>query len=196
MRNSTVPRNVVAALALLALLAGCSAPSGGNSSQGTSSDSSDPSDSSGSGDSGDAEGDDSFVPVKVCELIPDDVLETALGSGLDPNREEYQGSGCVTCRIYTTSRGAHLNVEMSRSGRDGFETQRGYKEPIADLYQPLTGIGDDAFAFGSEVTVLQGEYVAVIYLEGLDFDPVPEGERLERAKPLAIAAAETLSTAS
>jgi hypothetical protein len=83
-------------------------------------------------------------------------------------------------------------VDLYATGSDGFEVQRGYKDDIPDLYQELTGIGDDAFAFGHEVTVLKGRYFVIIFMEGLPFDNVPEAERLERAKTLALAAAAEL----
>jgi hypothetical protein len=86
-----------------------------------------------------------------------------------------------------------LSLEISVSGRDGFERSRDNKDDIPDLYPPLTGIGDDAFAFGHEVTMLKGNYVVVVFLEGLAFDSVADADRLQRASNLAIAAAAELN---
>lgn len=187
----TLPRDLIALLAVLALLAGCAGPVGGGGSGGDGGTSSDSSDAGDSGDSGDT--DDSSAPVDPCTLIPDAALETALGGTLADERETYHQSGSVLCRIQTTSDPpAILSVDLYATGSDGFEVQRGYKQDIADLYQPLAGIGDDAFAFGHEVTVLKGTYFVIIFMEGLPFDDVPEAERLERAKTLALAAADQL----
>jgi hypothetical protein len=193
-RSALNPRNVVALLAMVALLAGCAGPAGGGGSDsgdtGTSSDSGD-SDSSESGDSGDSG--DAAAPPDPCTLIPDAALETALGGALAEERTPYPQSGSKLCRIQTTADPpALLNVDLYSTGSDGFEIQRGYKDDLADLYQELPGIGDDAFAFGHEVTVLKGTYFVIIFMEGLPFDNVPEAERLERAKTLALAAADQL----
>jgi len=188
----STPRNVIALLTMLALLAGCAGPVGAGGTE--SGDSSTPTDSADSGDSGNSgDSDDSWAPLDPCTLIPDDALEAALGGPLAEERETYQQSSSTLCRILTsTSPPATVNVDLYATGRDGFEVQRGYKQDIPDLYQPLTGVGDDAFAFGHEVTMLKGRYFVVIFLEGLPFDNVPTAERLERAKTLALAAADQL----
>lgn len=131
--------------------------------------------------------------VDICSLVPDDVLTAALGSPPSPERELLQGSGSSTCVIPGTGDpAALLQLQVGPGGRDEFERQRANKEGIADLYAPLTGIGDDAFAFGEEVTVLVGDTVAVIFLEGPAFDAVEDADRLERAKSVAAAVAEGL----
>ena len=185
-----MPRIAITLLAMIALLAGCAGPVGGGGAE--SGDSSTPTASGDSGDSGDS--DNSWAPVDPCTLIPDDALEAALGGPVAEERETYQQSSSTLCRILTTTEPpAIVSVDLYATGRDGFEVLRGYKQDIADLYQPLTGIGEDAFAFGHEVTMLKGRYIVVIFLEGLPFDNVPTAERLERAKTLAVAAADHLN---
>ena len=85
-----------------------------------------------------------------------------------------------------------LNLELSASGEDAFERSRDNKDDIPDLYQPLSGIGDDAFAFGHEVTMLKGRWVVTVFLEGLPFDNVAEADKLNLAVNLATAAAAEL----
>jgi hypothetical protein len=181
---------LLAACGVLVLLAACSPQTGGapkpsNAASESADAGSDNSDSESSGDE--------FVPIDPCNLIPDDAMAAALGSPPSPDREPQVGSGSRFCVIYGTDGNAHLSVEITPSGRDGFELFRSYKEGMTDLYQPLTGIGDDAFAFTSEVTVLVGQQVAVLFLEGLAFDNVSEADRLERTKTLALLVAEALS---
>jgi hypothetical protein len=191
MRNSTgnVSRDILAVLALVALLAGCSAAPGGDSQGGENSTSSDAADSGDSGESGDS----GSSVVDACTLIPDADLETALGGPLAPEREEYPQSGSQLCRISSAADPpALLSLEIAVTGRDGFERSRDNKDDIPDLYQPLTGIGDDAFAFGHEVTMLKGNYVVVVFLEGLPFDGVADADRLNLAMNLATAAAAQL----
>lgn len=180
---------MLAACGVLALLAACSPQSGGGTEPSN--------EASASADGGSGTGDsessgDEFTPIDPCTLIPDDALAAALGSPPSPDREPRVGSGSRLCVIEGTDQNARLSVEISPSGRDGFELFRSYKEGITDLYQPLTGIGDDAFAFGSEVTVLVGKQVAVLFLEGPAFDSVPAADRLERTKTLALLVAESL----
>jgi hypothetical protein len=180
---------ILAACCVLVLLAACSPQSGGGTDPSNeSSESADGGSDSGDGDSGG----DEFVPIDPCTLIPDDALGTALGSPPLPDREAQAGSGSSLCVIEGTDGNARLSVEITPSGRDGFELFRSYKEGMTDLYQPLTGIGDDAFAFGSEVTVLAGQQVAVLFLEGIAFDNVAPADRLERAKTLALLLVEGL----
>jgi hypothetical protein len=184
---------LLAAFGVLVLLAACSPSAGGGTepssqaSQGADGDSgTDDSGSSGSDSDSSGGGDE---PIDPCTLIPDDALAAALGSAPSPDRD----AGLQLCVIKGTGDlSSRLNIEISSTGRDGFETQRGYKEPIENLYQPLTGIGDDAFAFASEVTVLVGDRVVVLFLEGLAFDDVSPEDRLERTKTLAMLVAEQL----
>jgi hypothetical protein len=184
---------ILAACCMLALLAACSPQSGdGTDSSNGTSESADGGSDSGDGESGGDDGGDGFVPIDPCTLIPDDALATALGSSPVPDREAQAGSGSSLCVIEGTDGNARLSVEITPSGRDGFELFRSYKEGMTDLYQPLTGIGDDAFAFGSEVTVLAGQQVAVLFLEGIAFDNVAPADRLERAKTLALLLVEGL----
>ncbi len=180
---------LLAACGVLVLLAACSPQSGGGTEP-----SSDPSASAdGGSDTGEGESsEEEFKPIDPCTLIPDDALAAALGSPPSPDREPKAGSGSIRCDIEGTDDTARLSVEISSSGRNGFELLRSYKEGITDLYQPLTGIGDDAFAFASEVTVLVGNQVAVLFLEGIAFDSVPAADRLERTKTLALLLAEGL----
>ncbi len=189
------PRSFIALLAMLALLAGCAGPAGDGGSEsgdsGTSTDAADSGDSGDSADSGDS--DESNGVVDPCTLIPDAALEAALGGPIAAERETYHQSSSTLCRIQTTaSPPAILSVDLSATGRDGFEVSRGYKDDIPDLYQELPGVGEDAFAFGHEVTMLKGRFFVVIFLEGLPFDNVSEADKLERAKTLALAAAEEL----
>lgn len=188
-------RSVIALLAMLALLVGCAGPVGGNGGDGDdSSTSTDSADSGGTDDSSDSgDSDESNGVVDPCTLIPDAALEAALGGPIAAEREIYQQSSSRLCRIQTTADPpAILSVDLSATGRDGFEVSRGYKDDIPDLYQELPGVGEDAFAFGHEVTVLKGRFFVVIFLEGLPFDNVSEADKLERAKTLALAAAEEL----
>lgn len=181
-RGIATPRAITRTLAVcgvLIFLSACASPTGG--SQPT-----DPTtQGSGNGSAG--------AEVDICSLVPDDVLTAALGSPPSPERELLQGSGSSTCVISSTGDpAALLQLQVGPGGRDEFERQRANKEGIADRYAPLTGIGDDAFAFGEEVTVLVGDTVAVIFLEGPAFDAVEDADRLERAKSVAAAVAEGL----
>jgi hypothetical protein len=193
-RSSTVrvtPAGVriLAACGVLVILAACSPQSGGGT-EGSSGGSESADGGSGTGGSG--SGGDEVKPIDPCTLIPDDALATALGSPPLPDREPQADGDSSLCVIYGTEGDARLDVEITPSGRDGFELFRSYKDYDPDLYQPLTGIGDDAFGFGSEVTVLAGNQVAVLFLEGVDFDNVPAADRLERAKTLALLLVEGL----
>ena len=196
--SPSTPRNLLAALALLALLVGCSAPAGGGGSAGGDTDSStDASDSgSDSGDSDDSDADDGDSGtgvVDACTFIPDADLEAALGGPLAPDRENYPQSDGQLCRISSAADPpALLNLEVSAAGKDAFERSRDNKDDIPDLYQEVPGVGDDAFAFGHEVTMLKGRWVVTIFLEGLPFDNVAEADKLNLAITLATAAAAQL----
>lgn len=189
-------RNPLVLLVLVALLAGCSAPAGGDDSQGgdtgTSTDAGDTGGDSGDGDGGDSDDGGSAV-VEACTLIPDADLEAALGGPLAPEREKYPQSDGQLCRILSAADPpAMLNLELSATGEAAFEQSRDNKDDIPDLYQPLTGIGDDAFAFGHEVTMLKGRWAVTIFLEGLPYDYVAEADKLQLSVNLANAAAAAL----
>lgn len=126
-----------------------------------------------------------------CTFLPDAALETALGSTV-ASRELY---GHDTCVFESTAEPrVVISVRISGNGRTGFENHRENVQGIGDLYRPLSGVGEDAFAFGHEVTVLQGAYSVTIFVEGPAFFSMPDSDtdRFERAKGLALAAAEQL----
>jgi hypothetical protein len=173
---------MLAVLGVLVLLAGCAPQTGGGS--GTTDDTAD--------DEGDDESSGGNGVVDICNLIPDAALEAALGSPPSPDREIYRGSGETSCVIEGTGENARLSVTYNALGRDAFETTRGYVKDITDLYAPVPGLGEDAYRFGSEVTVLQGKHVVKIFLEGLMFDNVAEEDRLQRAINLAQEAVKSL----
>lgn len=193
---SEFARVLAASSVLLLLLAGCAPQADGGTdttdetAQGT--ESGDSGGDSSADDGGDS--DDEFVALDPCTIIPDDALTAALGSAPTPDRTSYPGSGSTLCTIESSAGDARLSIEIHTiAGRDGFEIMRGHKEGIEGLYQPLTGIGEDAFAFASEVTVLVEPYVAVLFLEGLAFDTVDPADRLERTKTLAVIVADNLA---
>jgi hypothetical protein len=117
--------------------------------------------------------------------LTDDALEAALGAPVG-SRTAYPNGSSQTCSYETdTDPIAYLNLEIASGGRDQFETSRGYKDDSESLYHPVPGVGDDAFAFGSELTMLLGDYTYVFFLSGLPFDAVPKDERLAREQTLA-----------
>ncbi len=188
-----LPR-LLAVCSVLVLLAACSPQSGSTTdpsdeaSQGADDGTSADDDSSG----GDAE-EEEFKPDNPCTLIPDDALAIALGGPPVPDREPQIGGSEVACFIYgPTDPPAILTVRMSSSGPQGYEIQKGYVVDSGLEAVDLPGIGDAAFAFGPGVTMLVGNKVVYLYLEGLPFDNVPEADRLELVKNLAIAAAAEL----
>ena len=157
--TSRFARVLATSSVLLLFLTGCARAAGGgtdtsdDTSQGTD-------DETNAGDS-DSDGDDGGDGggggvVDPCALVSDEVLTAALGSPPAPDPELFQGGGSQTCLIQGTGPSARLSLEViSNVNPDRFEVMRENKQ-IEGFYQPLTGIGDDAFAFGHEVNVLVG----------------------------------------
>lgn len=179
--------HVVAVVALAALLAGCGQQSGADTPSG-------PGGSNGSGGPTGGGGPAAGGPPNPCTFLPDDALKTALGAAPTGDRTVRRGSGLQECTIQTAATpAAVLQVSIGGNGREGFEIHRQNVKSVESLYQPLTGIGEDAFAFGNEVTVLKGEYSVTLFLEGPAFDDVSKADRLERTKTLAKAAVAQMS---
>jgi hypothetical protein len=169
--------------ALVVVLSGCAAAAGGSGSEGGS-----------GGTSSDAGGDQSGggASIDPCTVPPDDALEAAMGQS-PGDREEYLDSGSEYCRITGTGDPAvYLTLQYAPGGRDYFEQMRDWKDDLPDLYSVVEGVGEDAFAFGTEVTTLVGDRSVVVFLEGLPFDDVPEADRRARAAALAQAIADEL----
>jgi len=130
-----------------------------------------------------------------CTFLPDAAIETALGAPIGERTPYAAGESCSFESNADPS--VIIQVTVAGGGRDGFEVHRGYVKDIEDMYGPVSGLGEDAFHFGPEVTVLQGSTSVTIFVEGtywFDFDDAQaQTQRFERAKALAQAAVDVLS---
>lgn len=98
---------------------------------------------------------------QACDLLTQDLVEEALGTAVDPGTSEAAPLGGSSCSYFTATKtaGATLVIVPSPNGSASYEAAKAAaQDPQNDIgfFHEISGLGDDAFTDGINVTVLSG----------------------------------------
>lgn len=83
---------------------------------------------------------------------------------------EKTGVNEPTCTIRPVERtGVYVTIQVKLGGKRAYEAK---KQNMAGSFTvvPITGLGDDAFTVGKELTVVKGDVVAIFFIGGVSDD--------------------------
>lgn len=121
------------------------------------------------------------VQADPCRLISRAEVTAALGAPVEPGRPRRPirpEPGLALCGYRTSTNFGEIVFALQRPGRDAFERGRTMQKrnSTSARYRALEGLGDEAFAAGGRVSVLEGDtFLAVFAQYSLpDFQPIAE----------------------
>ena len=131
--------------------------------------------------SGACSGNANPVRADPCRLISKAEMAAAVGAPVEPGRQRQAirpEPGLAMCGYPTSTRFGEIVIAVQRPGRDGFDRSRARAKRTSTVpaYHPLEGLGDEAFAAGGGVSVLEGDTFLAVFAQYSfpDFQPIAQ----------------------